>query len=74
LVATGFTAPSIGSNSLHVKDATGFLAGNLVYIIADGQLEITATIVSINNNFIVFNTTIPAKYTDTNFGRVYRVL
>jgi hypothetical protein len=74
LRCSAFSAPATGTKFLSVKSTTGLSAGDNVYVIADGQPELTRTIESVSGNRIVFGQPIPANYKDSSFGRVYKDL
>lgn len=72
--ASIFSAPSIGTANIHIKDASVFSVSDNVYVVADGQNEIVASISVITGNMVTLNVTIPVKYRDSSFARVYKVL
>jgi hypothetical protein len=72
--ATIFTAPGTGNPNIHVKDIGSFSVSDNVYVVADKQLEISATIVDINGNRVTLDTKVPKKYRETDFARLYKVL
>lgn len=67
-----FSAPSIGANKIHLVDVSIFTVNDNVFIVADGQSEITATITAIDTNLVTLNAVVPAKYLDTSFARCYK--
>lgn len=69
-----FTSPAAGTKIIHVKDASQFSVSDSVYIIADTQAEIAATIDSIDNNRITLDTIIPRKYRENDGARIYKTL
>ena len=74
LVASAFRAPSVGTGTIHVLDGSGFSPGDSVFVVADDQDEISATINSINGNTIFLDTLIPKKYRQDAGARLYKVL
>ena len=74
ITATAFRAPSTGSPTIHVLDASGFSASDSVYITAENQAEIATTIVSIQGNSVFLATAIPQRYRQNEFARLYKVL
>lgn len=74
MTATAFRAPATGTNTIHVLSAAGFSIGNSVYVAAENQAEIATTITNISGNAITLATTIPQKYRQNEFARLYKVL
>ena len=74
LACSGFRAPSVGSNVIHVKDGSLFSNGDTVYVVTDEHPELTGTITNVSGNALTLSFTVPQKYTVVNFGRVYKVL
>jgi hypothetical protein len=66
------SAPANNTKFIQVKDASGFLAGDTIYIITESQEELTRKIVSINGNRIELGEPVPAKYRESELGRVYK--
>ena len=71
---SAFRAPSTGSATIHVLDASGFTMGDTVYVCAENQEEIQTTIVSIATNTIKLADKIPQKYRQNEFARIYKLL
>lgn len=57
---------------IHVADPSLFSPGDLVYVYAENQDELTRAVKSINNDVITLNDVVPAKYTVTNLARIYK--
>lgn len=74
LTVTVFKAPAVGTGVIHVKDASGFSVLDSVYIVANEQTEISATISSISGNIVYLDTQIPKNYRQDNGARLYKVL
>lgn len=74
MVCSAFRAPSTGSATIHVLNATGFSAGNTVYVAAENQEEIQTTIISVSGNTVFLADKIPQKYRQNEFARLYKVL
>jgi hypothetical protein len=68
------SAPSTGSDRLHLKDASGINTGDVVYIVANDQPEIELTIVSKSGNMIQVNQEISQRYRTGNLSRIYKIL
>ena len=68
------SAPSTGSDRLHLKDASGINAGNTIYIVANDQPEIELTVVSKSGNMIQVNQEISQRYRTGNLSRIYKIL
>ena len=69
-----FRAPAKGNDNIHVLDASGFSASDVVFVVANDQNEIPAVIQTIDGNRIVLDVDIPEKYRETDLARVYKVL
>jgi hypothetical protein len=74
VTATQFRAPGAGNNNIHVLDASGFSVSDSVYVIAEKQQEIAATITGIDGNRVTLDATVPEKYRETDLARLYKVL
>jgi hypothetical protein len=72
--AISFRAPSIGTNIINVKSATGFAVSDAVYIVADTQNEISTTITAITGDTITLGVNIPSKYRQDDNARMYKML
>lgn len=68
------SAPSTGSDRLHLKDASGINAGDTIYIVANDQPEIELTVVSKSGNMIQVNQEISQRYRTGNLSRIYKIL
>lgn len=69
-----FAAPALGTKFLNLQDASGFSAGDRVYVYADEQNELSGSIVSVNRNRVELTFNVPAKYTTNNNSRIYKIL
>lgn len=72
LLCSILAAPTNGTNTLNVKDATGFSVGDNVFIKSDTQEELVRSIEAISGNRITVGQTIPAKYRPGELARVYK--
>lgn len=72
--ASKFRAPASNTGTIHVLDGSGFSIGDSVYVIADQQEELSGTILNVSGNTVFLDFTVPAKYTNINFGRLYKTL
>lgn len=69
-----FSAPSNGTNSIHVKNPQGFVAGDNVFIYSETQPELKRTIESVSGNRIVLGQSVPPKYVQSDYARMYKDL
>ena len=69
-----FMAPAAGTGTIHVMSAVDFSATDSVYICAEDQSEIAATIDSIDGNIIYLSVDIPKKYRQDALARMYKVI
>lgn len=74
MYASRFRSPAANTGTLHLIDASGFSPGDSVYVVAENQQEIQATVNNVSGNAIFLDTNIPQKYTHENLGRVYKEL
>ena len=74
MTAVAFRAPATGTNVIHVLNSAGFSVSDSVYIAAENQTEIATTITGISGNAITLANTIPQKYRQNEFARLYKVL
>ena len=74
MTAIAFRAPATGINVIHVLSSTGFSISDSVYVAAENQAEIATTITNISGNAITLATTIPQKYRQNEYARLYKVL
>lgn len=74
MTATAFRAPATGTSTIHVLDASGFSVGNAVYVAAENQTEISTTITGIQGNTVTLADSIPQKYRQNEFARLYKTL
>lgn len=72
LTCSIFAAPSSGTKTINVKNATGFAIGNNVFLVSDTQPEVVRTIQSIDGNRITLGQEVPATYRPNEFARVYK--
>ena len=72
--ASGFRAPASNTKTIHVLDGSLFSISDSVYVVANTQEEITATILSISTNTIFLDVKIPKKYRQNDGARLYKVL
>ena len=69
-----FRAPASNTGTIHVLSGADFSPGDSVYVVADQQEELSGNIVNVSGNTIFLDFTVPAKYTNINFARVYKTL
>ena len=69
-----FRAPAAGTGTIHVLDTTGFTVSDPVFIVADTQAEISATILNIQGNTVFLDVNIPRKYRQDDNARLYKLL
>jgi hypothetical protein len=74
MYASKAIAPGINTKYLNIKDASGFTAGDRIYVAAIKQEELSGSIVSISGNRLELTFNIPKKYTMSNKTRVYKLL
>lgn len=74
MLCSGFRAPATGSSTIHVLNGAGFSIGNTVYVAAENQEEIQTTIVNVQGNTIFLADSIPQKYRQNEFARLYKIL
>lgn len=74
LFCSNLVAPSNGTKTLHLINASGFNPGDTVYLISETQEELQLTIDSKNGNSLIFTKAIPAKYRESELARVYKDL
>lgn len=67
-------ANASGGNSIHVVDPGLFSPGDVIYVYADNQEELVRGIKTIVGDLITLSDTVPAKYTTSAHGRVYKDL
>ncbi len=72
--ATLFRAPSAGTATIHVIDASSFSIADSVYICAEDQDEISSTIANIVGNIVYLSSTIPKKYRQDALARMYKII
>ena len=63
-----------GTSFLNLLDASAFAVGDKAYIVSDSQEEIELVVQEIVGNRIRVNKSIPAKYRESDLGRVYKLL
>lgn len=69
-----FKAPGNGTTSITLTDTSLFSAGDSVYVMADNQEELRRAIKSVNNDTIILNDIVPAKYRPAENARMYKDL
>lgn len=69
-----FTAPASGTNTIHVKSASGFSVADNIYVVSNTQDELSGTITAISGTKITLSINIPSKYRQDDFARLYKVL
>jgi hypothetical protein len=74
MAASIFTAPAAGTKIIHVQDASRFAVSDSVYVMADTQSEISATIDAIDGNMVTLSVSVPKKYRQDDNARLYKVL
>ena len=74
LTVSAFSAPSLGSTIIHVKDTSDFSLSDNVYVASDTQQEISTVIVAISENMITLAKSIPSKYRQNENARIYKVI
>lgn len=67
-------APGNNTAVIQLADTSFLSAGDTVYIIAEGQIELQRAIKSINGNAVILNDIVPAKYVTGNKLRLYKDL
>jgi hypothetical protein len=70
--AAKFISSATGTEYVQMESVDGFSVGDQVYIITDTQEEIVRNIVEINNKRVKFGQPVPAKYRETDYGRMYK--
>lgn len=74
MTATKLAAPGLNTFYLNLKDATGFSAGDVVYVVADEQEELSGSIESVLGNRVKITFKVPSKYSTDNNSRIYKLL
>lgn len=67
-------APASNTGTIHILSSADFSIGDAIYIIGEDQLELTGSIVNIQDNTVFLDFSIPEKYTHENRSRLYKVL
>lgn len=68
-----FQSPGNGTSYIQLSDTSFLSVGDLVYVYAEGQTELTRAIKSISGSLVLLNDTVPAKYDPTdNSARLYK--
>jgi hypothetical protein len=70
--AAKFLSPATGTEYVQMSSVDSFNVGDQVYITTDTQEEIVRNIVEINGKRIKFSQSIPAKYRETDYARIYK--
>jgi hypothetical protein len=68
------SAPSTGSDRVHIKDASGLNVGDTVYIVANDQPEVQLVVLSKAGNMIQLNQEVSQRYRTDNLSRIYKIL
>lgn len=63
-----------GNNVVKVADNTGFAVSDTIFVMADGETELTGTISAIAAPNITLSFTVPATYTKDKKARIYKQL
>lgn len=69
-----FQSPGNGTAVISLADVSFINPGDLVYISADNQSELTRAIKSINGNSVTLNDQVPPQYSPATNGRLYKDL
>lgn len=72
--ASAFRAPASNTKTIHVLDGSLFSVSDSVYVVANTQEEISATILGISTNAIFLDVKVPKKYRQNDGARLYKVL
>ena len=70
--AAKFISSATGTEYVQMESVSDFSVGDQVYIVTDTQEEIVRNIVEINNKRVKFGQPVPAKYRETDYGRMYK--
>jgi len=74
MTASLFRGPGQWTTKIHVTDPSGFAASDSVYFVADKQQEVAATIVSVSGTLVELDVSVPKKYRDSEYARLYKIL
>jgi hypothetical protein len=74
ILVTRLMAPSNGTSVINVNNSSGFLPGDIVYIVAGDKIELRTSIKTIQANRIVLANDIPTGYKEDKLARIYKVL
>jgi hypothetical protein len=74
MVCAALAAPANGTKYVSLKSAAGLSVGDSLFIITDTQEELVRTIEQVNGNRILLGQEVSAKYKESDFGRVYKLL
>lgn len=69
-----FTSDANGTNVVNVASVSGFSIGNTVFVMADGETELTGTITNISGLNITLSFTVSNAYTLAKRARIYKQL
>lgn len=72
IFCSALSAPANGTKYVSVKDASGFVAGDTVYIITDTQAELRRNVEAVAGNRLLLGEAVPSKYRESDLGRVYK--
>lgn len=74
MVATRLSANPSDSREVTVDDGSGFAVGDTVFVVSEGQSELTGTIRLIDDVKIVLSFTVSSAYVRDDLVRLYKVL
>jgi hypothetical protein len=74
LTVTALTADGTDTQDIEVDDVTGFAISDSVFVMADGQTELTGTITNISGTTVTLDFTVSADYTVAARARLYKQL
>lgn len=70
--AAKFLSSATGTEYVQMSSVDNFNVGDQVYLTTDTQEEIVRNIVEISGKRIKFSQPVPAKYRETDYGRIYK--
>jgi hypothetical protein len=70
--AAKFLSSATGTEYVQMASVDNFNVGDQVYLTTDTQEEIVRNIVEISGKRIKFSQPVPAKYRETDYGRIYK--
>jgi len=74
LPTTLLKANASSTNIVHVVDASFLAVGNIVFVYAEGQEELTRGISAISGDMLTLSDVVPIKYTTSTKARIYKEL